>query len=39
VILVGEMRDTETIAIALRAAETGHMVFSTLHTLDATETV
>jgi len=39
VILVGEMRDLETIAIALHAAETGHMVFSTLHTLDAVETI
>jgi len=39
VILVGEMRDLETIQTALLAAETGHMVFSTLHTLDATETV
>jgi twitching motility protein PilT len=39
VILVGEMRDMETIHIALQAAETGHLVFSTLHTLDATETV
>ena len=39
VILVGEMRDRETIGTALLAAETGHMVFSTLHTLDATETI
>ena len=39
VILVGEMRDLETIQTALHAAETGHMVFSTLHTLDATETI
>jgi twitching motility protein PilT len=39
VILVGEMRDLETIATALHAAETGHLVFSTLHTLDAVETV
>ncbi len=39
VILVGEMRDTETVETALLAAETGHLVFSTLHTLDATETV
>src|ERR1700739_12949 len=39
VILVGEMRDLETISPALLAAETGHMVFSTLHTLDATETI
>jgi twitching motility protein PilT len=39
VILVGEMRDLETIETALIAAETGHLVFSTLHTLDAVETV
>ena len=39
VILVGEMRDLETIETALLAAETGHLVFSTLHTLDAAETV
>src|SRR5437773_7760839 len=39
VILVGEMRDFETIETALLAAETGHMVFSTLHTLDAVETI
>ncbi|MBP1642013.1 MAG: twitching motility protein [Acidobacteria bacterium] len=39
VILVGEMRDYETIETALLAAETGHLVFSTLHTLDATETI
>jgi twitching motility protein PilT len=39
VILVGEMRDFETIQTALTAAETGHLVFSTLHTIDATETV
>jgi len=39
VILVGEMRDYETIETALLAAETGHLVLSTLHTLDATETV
>jgi twitching motility protein PilT len=39
VILVGEMRDQETVAAALSAAETGHLVFSTLHTIDATETV
>ena len=38
VILVGEMRDLETVETALLAAETGHLVFSTLHTLDATET-
>lgn len=39
VILVGEMRDLETIALALTAAETGHLVFATLHTLSAAETV
>jgi len=39
VILVGEMRDFETIETALTAAETGHLVLSTLHTLDATETI
>jgi twitching motility protein PilT len=39
VILVGEMRDFETIQTALTAAETGHLVFSTLHTIDATETI
>jgi twitching motility protein PilT len=39
VILVGEMRDLETISTALLAAETGHLVVSTLHTLDATETI
>ena len=39
VILVGEMRDFETIQTALLAAETGHLVLSTLHTLDATETI
>jgi twitching motility protein PilT len=39
VILVGEMRDFETISTALTAAETGHLVLSTLHTLDASETV
>ena len=39
VILVGEMRDYETIETALMAAETGHLVLSTLHTVDATETV
>src|SRR4051812_28829840 len=39
VILVGEMRDRETIEIALTAAETGHLVFSTLHTIDASKTV
>ncbi len=39
IILVGEMRDRETMDIALHAAETGHLVFSTLHTLDAKETL
>jgi twitching motility protein PilT len=39
VILVGEMRDKETIEIALEAAETGHLVLSTLHTMDASKTV
>ena len=39
VILVGEMRDRETIDIAMTAAETGHLVFSTLHTIDASKTV
>ncbi len=39
IILVGEMRDLETIDIAIHAANTGHLVFSTLHTLDAKETI
>jgi twitching motility protein PilT len=39
VILIGEMRDEESVRTALSAAETGHLVFSTLHTLDAAETV
>src|SRR5207248_572393 len=39
VILVGEMRDLETMATALTAAETGHLVFATLHTQDAAQTV
>ena len=39
IIFVGEMRDPETMAVALHAAETGHLVLSTLHTLNATETV
>jgi len=39
VIMVGEMRDQETIAIALSAAETGHLVFSTLHTVGAVKTI
>lgn len=39
IILIGEIRDTETAQIALSAAETGHLVLSTLHTVDATETI
>lgn len=39
IILVGEMRDKETIDLALHAADTGHLVFSTLHTIDARETI
>ncbi len=39
VILIGEMRDTDTVRAAIAAAETGHLVLSTLHTVDATETV
>jgi twitching motility protein PilT len=39
VILIGEMRDLETISTAIQAAETGHLVLSTLHTIDATQTV
>ncbi|MDA3907613.1 MAG: PilT/PilU family type 4a pilus ATPase [Sulfurimonas sp.] len=39
IILVGEMRDRETINLALHAADTGHLVFSTLHTVDAKETI
>jgi twitching motility protein PilT len=39
VILVGEMRDAETVETALEAAETGHLVFSTLHTIDASKTI
>jgi twitching motility protein PilT len=39
VILVGEMRDKDTIEVALEAAETGHLVFSTLHTIDASKTI
>ena len=39
VILVGEMRDKDTIEVAMTAAETGHLVFSTLHTIDASKTV
>src|SRR5260221_14118 len=39
VMLIGEMRDEETVRTALSAAETGHLVLSTVHTLDATETI
>jgi twitching motility protein PilT len=39
VILIGEMRDVETVTAALQAAETGHLVLATLHTIDATETI
>jgi twitching motility protein PilT len=39
VILIGEMRDADTVRAALQAAETGHLVLSTLHTIDATETI
>jgi twitching motility protein PilT len=39
VIFIGEMRDLETVSSALQAAETGHLVLSTLHTIDATETI
>jgi twitching motility protein PilT len=39
VILIGEMRDEETVRTALSAAETGHLVMSTLHTIDAVETI
>ncbi|MDH3730820.1 MAG: PilT/PilU family type 4a pilus ATPase [Acidimicrobiia bacterium] len=39
VVLIGEMRDAETVDSALKAAETGHLVLSTLHTIDATETI
>src|SRR5207302_4647200 len=39
VILVGEMRDRETMEVALEAAETGHLVLSTLHTIDAAKSV
>src|SRR5690606_17751703 len=39
VILIGEMRDPETVGIALKAAETGHAVFSTVHTTDAVNTI
>jgi len=39
VILIGEIRDIETLEVALKAADTGHLVFSTLHTTDATQTI
>jgi twitching motility protein PilT len=39
VILIGEIRDSETLDVALKAADTGHLVFSTLHTTDATQTI
>ena len=39
IIMIGEIRDLETLEIALKAADTGHMVFSTLHTMDATQTI
>jgi twitching motility protein PilT len=39
IIMLGEIRDLETLEIALKAADTGHMVFSTLHTMDATQTI
>lgn len=39
IILVGEMRDQETISLALTAAETGHLVFGTLHTSSASQTI
>ncbi|HBT65578.1 MAG TPA: type IV pili twitching motility protein PilT, partial [Ruminococcaceae bacterium] len=39
VILIGEMRDLESISIAVTAAETGHLVFGTLHTLGASQTI
>ena len=39
VILIGEIRDIETLDVALKAADTGHLVFSTLHTMDATQTI
>ena len=38
-ILIGEIRDMETLDTALKAADTGHLVFSTLHTTDATQTI
>src|SRR6185295_13386091 len=39
VIMIGEIRDLETLEIGLKAADTGHLVFSTLHTTDATQTI
>src|SRR5919109_3054001 len=39
IILIGEIRDLETLDVALKAADTGHLVFSTLHTMDATQTI
>ena len=39
IIMIGEIRDLETLEIALKAADTGHLVFSTLHTMDATQTI
>ena len=39
IIMIGEIRDIETLEIALKAADTGHMVFSTLHTMDASQTI
>jgi twitching motility protein PilT len=39
IIMIGEMRDAETVRAALKAAETGHLVLSSLHTIDATETI
>jgi twitching motility protein PilT len=39
IVMIGEIRDLETLAIALKAADTGHLVFSTLHTTDATQTI
>ena len=39
IVLIGEIRDLETLSIALKAADTGHLVFSTLHTTDATQTI
>jgi twitching motility protein PilT len=39
IIMIGEIRDTETMEVALKAADTGHLVFSTLHTLNAAETI